>query len=382
MKKLICVLLALLPLFAFAKDDNKNKDDKYNPKYLAGAVNLTEGKIVFSQAFEAPSLSKNEIYQKLKTWANKRFQPEDDMNSRVAYTNEEDGQVAALGEEYIVFSSSALSLDRTRIYYQLAMFAAEGSFKVEMSRIRYWYDENRDGGEKFSAEEWIVDDMALNKKKTKLAPICGKFRRETIDLKDELFNEISQAVAVPVPVLATNVSVATNVGSEATKPVQTVAVAKKVPAQPVVAAPVATAAVTAPQPATPKELTEISLNELPANLTEIATAGRLTITAGEEEIEVKPEVWGGFGKLLNKDVAYTVIDKSRIAISLIMEQNDSYKISFYQAGSTEPYAVINCKKSMKQDLSAEELKALNKQVDANKEYAMYIGLITSCMKQK
>ena len=34
-----------------------------------------------------------------------------------------------------------------------------------MTRIRYWYDEARDGGEKYSAEEWIVDDMALNKSK-------------------------------------------------------------------------------------------------------------------------------------------------------------------------------------------------------------------------
>ena len=24
-----------------------------------------------------------------------------------------------------------------------------------MTRIRYWYDEARDGGEKYSAEEWI-----------------------------------------------------------------------------------------------------------------------------------------------------------------------------------------------------------------------------------
>lgn len=56
---------------------------------------------------------------------------------------------------------------------------------MTMTRIRYWYDENRDGGEKYTAEEWITDDMALNKKKTKLAPICGKFRRETIDLKDD-----------------------------------------------------------------------------------------------------------------------------------------------------------------------------------------------------
>ena len=61
---------------------------------------------------------------------------------------------------------------------------------MTMTRIRYWYDENRDGGDKYTAEEWITDDMALNKKKTKLAAICGKFRRENIDLKDQFFSRL------------------------------------------------------------------------------------------------------------------------------------------------------------------------------------------------
>ena len=69
---------------------------------------------------------------------------------------------------------------------------------MTMTRIRYWYDENRDGGEKYTAEEWITDDMALNKKKTKLAPICGKFRRETIDLKDQLFQSATDALGQKV----------------------------------------------------------------------------------------------------------------------------------------------------------------------------------------
>ena len=40
--------------------------------------------------------------------------------------------------------------------------------------------------------------MALNKKKTKLAPICGKFRRETIDLKDQLFQSATDALGQKV----------------------------------------------------------------------------------------------------------------------------------------------------------------------------------------
>ena len=385
MKKIICILLAFLPLLAIAKDDKQKKEDNYNPKYLVGAVTLTDGKVIFEQTTKVPSMSKDAIYEKMLAWANERFQPDEKMNSRVVYTNKEEGQIAAMAEEYIVFSSSALSLDRTRIYYQFSMYAMEGQFKLQMSRIRYLYDENRDGGEKYTAEEWITDDMALAKKKTKLAPISGKFRRETIDLKDELFKEATGAISnqsliadavQPADDKATT-AVATNTQSTqlATKAETVTATSTMIdltPAEVIPATPI--------QPtAQKKELKKITLNQLPANLNEIAASGRMTITAGEEEIEVKSEAWGGFGKLLNKDVAYTLIDQSRMAISLIMEHSDTYKISFYQAGSTEPMVVIDCKKSMKQELTSEELKSLNQQIDATKKYTMYIGAVTNCM---
>ena len=141
-------------------------------------------KFLSKTEIQAPSLTKDQLYETMLKWATERFKPEGKFNARVLYTNEDEGTIAAGGEEYLVFSSSALSLDRTRIYYQMFITCGNGKCDIEMTRIRYWYDEARDGGEKYSAEEWIVDDMALNKSKTKLAPICGKFRRETIDLKD------------------------------------------------------------------------------------------------------------------------------------------------------------------------------------------------------
>ena len=384
--------MALMPLFATANNDRNKKEDNYNPKYLAGAVTLTDGKVVFKQSYNAPNLSKEAIYNQLLQWANERFQPKDDMHSRVVYMNKEDGQIAVMGEQYIVFSSSALSLDRTRIYYQLSMFASEGKYEMQMSRIRYWYDENRNGGEKYTAEEWIIDDMALTKKKTKLAPICGKFRRETIDLKDELFGQAAIAVSALNKQNNQVVQVTTAVQPQVVEQVstqqqsqQTVEVQQQAAVQQQMelqkTATVSSNTTTVQAPTSKKELVEIKLNQLPSNLNEIAASGRLTITAGEEEIDVKSEAWGGFGKLFNKDVAYTLIDKSRMAISLIMEHSDVYKISFYQTGSTEPYVVIECKKSMKQDLTADELKAINQQIDANKQYVMYIGTITRCMKQ-
>ena len=41
MKKLLLILLICLPLTGIAKDKNDNS----NPKYLAGAVTLTDGKV-------------------------------------------------------------------------------------------------------------------------------------------------------------------------------------------------------------------------------------------------------------------------------------------------------------------------------------------------
>lgn len=342
MKKLLLILLACLPLFLAARE----KKDNSNPKYLAGAVTLTEGKVSFSKEIKAPSLSKDAIYKQMLEWANERFQPKDKLQSRIVYTDEEKGEIAVSAEEYIVFSSSALSLDRTRIYYQLFIYTQNGLCKIDISRIRYWYDENRDGGERYTAEEWITDDMALNKKRTKLAPICGKFRRETIDLKDDLFNSAA-----------------------ATLGVQTLNTQTTIPAGVI-------------QPATPTatlgsgELKDITFEQLPANLNTIVSSGRITLTANEEEIELKAENWGGFGKLFAKNVTYTLVDQSRIAINAVMEHSNTYKLSIYNSGNTQPVIVIECKKSMAQKMSAEDLKSLNQSADASKDYTMYIGEIT------
>ena len=258
-----------------------------------------------------------------------------------------------------MFNSSALSLDRTRIYYQLLLHADEGTCRLTMTRIRYWYDENRDGGQRYTAEEWIGDDMALNKKKTKLAPICGKFRKGTIQLKDELFQ--SATVALGQQLL--NQSGVAAPAQPA--PAPNTAVPQTVPTVPLT-------------PSTPlnatTELQETAIDRLPANLNEVAASGRLTLTAANgEEIDLKADSWGGFGQLFNKNVAYLLLAQNRIAANALLEQSDSYKISFYTAGQTQPSIVIECKKSMSQKMTADDLKALNVQTDNAQTYTMYMG---------
>lgn len=95
--------------------------------------------------------------------------------SRVVYTNPEEGQIVGTGDEWIVFSSSALSLDRTKILYQLSVVCAPEKCTMEVEKIRFNY---REGKEKYTAEEWIVDKYALNKAKTKLVRGLAKWRRK------------------------------------------------------------------------------------------------------------------------------------------------------------------------------------------------------------
>lgn len=328
-------MLAIMPFFAIAKDNKKN--DNSNPKYLEGAITFKDDKITFEDEIKVPTMTKDELYKSMLEWAEKRFVSDNKLTSRVVYTNEENGEIVASAEEYIVFSSSALSLDRTRIYYHFYIQVENGTCHLTMSRIRYWYDENRDGGERYSAEEWITDDMALNKKKTKLAPICGKFRRETIDLKDELFSSARESLGQKL------------IDNPTTTPVQSPA----------------------------NTSGKVSVSQLPENLNDIAAKGRITITSGNKETEVSHQSWGGFGKLFNKDVAYILIDKKNSEICKNMEEDSEYKISFYVGKSIDAAIIIECKKTMTQNMSSEELKSLNQNIDTSKEYIMYICEVTS-----
>ena len=70
----------------------------------------------------------------------------------------------------------------------------DGKFTITMRRIRYIYDLTETPSTQanpdvcFTAEKWITDKEALNRKQTKLLKMPGKFRRFTIDRKNEIFS--------------------------------------------------------------------------------------------------------------------------------------------------------------------------------------------------
>ena len=168
------------------------KDD---PKYLTGAVSTNEeGKVEFVMNTDANGKSAQQIYDLVYNYLAELTQNSNNINSRVALVNPSEKIIANAMDEWLVFSSSFISLDRTEFRYQLVAKIADNSLQLTMSRLYYNYEEGRSTGFRDAAENIITDKYALNKKKNGLAKLFGKFRKCTIDRKDQIFSEIETLV--------------------------------------------------------------------------------------------------------------------------------------------------------------------------------------------
>lgn len=203
MKKSVWMMLLMsVPMTSIAQNTwetkvEKNEEaakvvvEKPNPdqKYLQGAVPVVDGSVVFSKTIEVPGKSAFEIYNIIGKFLQDETREPNQINSLLVKADTTDYELGARYEEWLVFKSNAISLDRTRFYYVLKAVCQNGKASLEMSHIKYLYEEERNP-QRYKAEEWITDKEAVNKKNTKLLPLTGKFRRKTIDRKDYLFSKI------------------------------------------------------------------------------------------------------------------------------------------------------------------------------------------------
>lgn len=216
MKKLLVLALGLLPITAWAQNVWERPDDgeqaakpatevkkakavKPNPdeKYLAGAVAEDNGKVEWTLDVDVPGKSAAQIYDTMLKCMTDLTKTENQLEgSCVALVNKQDHIVVASVKEWLVFKDNFISLDRTKFYYNLVAYCADNHLTVKMNRLTYRYEEERrnNNESRLTAEEWISDRYALNKKKTKLLPGSAKFRRKTVDRKDYIFNVIKQVV--------------------------------------------------------------------------------------------------------------------------------------------------------------------------------------------
>jgi len=189
-------MILLLPLTVLAQDNTwerieqepvENPDAKY---LLPGAVPICDGKVCFETTIQAPGKTADQIYHILLKQLTKMTKESNQLkNSLVAIQDSNRYQLGAVFHEWLVFKNSSLSLDQTQFHFRILANCADGKAEIKISHIYYDYDVDRKPI-RYSAEEWITDKFSVNKKRTKLYPISGKFRRKTIDRKDFIFKKL------------------------------------------------------------------------------------------------------------------------------------------------------------------------------------------------
>lgn len=184
-----------------AKTEKKAKPQKEvklkeDPKYLRGAAPMVNGRICWTLDLDVPGKDAQQIYDLMYKYLDRLTKQENQLEgSCISLINRQDHIIVAGVREWLVFKDQFLVLDRAKIYYTLIATCTDGHLNMTMDRISYRYEENN-GKSKYTykAEDWIADENAVNKKGTDLYPGSAKFRRKTIDRKDELFHSVKEAL--------------------------------------------------------------------------------------------------------------------------------------------------------------------------------------------
>ena len=209
MRTIIASILLCLPMLMAAqtdwekpKTDNAptssvkatNSEEYKYAKYLEGAVPVKDGEVVWDATFVNDKSASENYDTMLEFLTNMTKEENQTQESCVTLISPNDKKIVAHYVEWLVFSNKLLALDRTEMQYVVECDCYDKKVYVKIFRIRYHYEENRKGGERFQAETWITDKYALNKKKTKLSKYSGKFRRCTVDRMEELLQKFETVI--------------------------------------------------------------------------------------------------------------------------------------------------------------------------------------------
>ena len=153
-----------------------------------------DGKVEFGYELDLPGLTAQQVYDKAYVALDSLAHTDNQINSCVALVNRKEHIIAARYQEWLEFSRSFISLDRTKFSYTIIATCTDNHLSLKLQRISYNYEEERQSGFKTTAEKWITDKYAVNKKRTKLTTGPAKFRRKTIDRKNDIFKYITEKV--------------------------------------------------------------------------------------------------------------------------------------------------------------------------------------------
>ena len=178
------------------KAETEAAEAKINAKlqYLeAGAVPEVDGRVQWKHERDIAGMTAQQIYDAMLSFLSRMTkEPNQLERSQVVMVNENEHKIVATFQEWLTFTSNAVMLDRAKFNYILQVNCSDGHLEVLLDHVQYQYGTGKDA-QNYKAEEWITDKYAVNKKHTRMFPISGKFRRKTIDRKNEIFNNIDKA---------------------------------------------------------------------------------------------------------------------------------------------------------------------------------------------
>ena len=109
---------------------------KEDPKYLEGAVKLNkDGKIEFTLDTDANGKTAKQIYDIVYEYMSDLTQSADNIASRMALVNPNEYIIANSMDEWLVFSSSFISLDRTEFKYRIVAKITDNHLNLSLLRM-------------------------------------------------------------------------------------------------------------------------------------------------------------------------------------------------------------------------------------------------------
>ncbi len=167
-------------------------------KYLAGAVPVVSGQVLYEKIYEVPGKTAGELLELVRGYAEAELVsgPDHGPQARLTEVNAEDGIVAASIQETMWFLRKPMRSDFCQFYYQIVFQVKDGAVDVMLRGLRYTYEltDRPEDALTVRAEEWITDKEALSKNGTKMKKMNGKFRKATVDRKDAIFQNIGKAL--------------------------------------------------------------------------------------------------------------------------------------------------------------------------------------------
>lgn len=317
MKKLLFIFFMALSVGAFAQ-----LNDGDMSRYLAkDAVVVEDGYVVFTNRIQlADNCNKETIGQLALSWMEEFLSKYDPSRNRVI--SNDPGKVVGMGDMEIVFANNALAYDRAQMSYAMTLEYTEKECILSVERIRYVYDDGIQVS-RITAEEYIVDHMAVNRKGTKLTPVTGKFRKKTIDAVDDIFGSFEQAfkyyTAGGIEEIVKNAPQVMQAYNAGPSPhVQKVEPASGEKTEAVVGN------------SSMEGFRKIAPEEIPGNFIQKVSKEWMLITAGNrDKFNMMTASWGGLGVLYSKPVAICFINPARYTYQVMEESNGTYTLTFY-----------------------------------------------------